>query len=315
MFGRKIPDHGDGINHQAGGAVFLDGVNLTKKKDYWLTTSHSFGNSIIKADDDGSPVQRRGIEGEGDGSSEQFFAMDLGDANPRSIHLMRFFRKLSAYTFQSDGKYSWQMTGKSVYHYKVKPAPSGYAYNNVYSELGHPGIVEVDDGLLVFFVGENPPLDNSMANPLIDQRRWRPDNPVPRNVAFVKVSSDLRTIMSPGARECTGSQFGNLCNTGVNFITNYSSPHESASRLKTFKLPSGRILLTYEIWNQRKYARTEMMEVDKDGNVVRGKWDSCVKMRLLSDDEPVVIKGKGIAYAGSAEGLVRYEICAGDECN
>lgn len=33
--------------------------------------------------------------------------------------------------------------------------------NNVYTELSAPGFEEMNDGFHVFFVGENPPLDNS----------------------------------------------------------------------------------------------------------------------------------------------------------
>mmetsp|Transcript_95922 Transcript_95922/g.213440 ORF Transcript_95922/g.213440 Transcript_95922/m.213440 type:complete len:722 (-) Transcript_95922:18-2183(-) len=267
-FSRQEPMHADGINHQAGHVWILDGSSLTTKQKFW-GASHSFDNSVMRA---------------GDGSS--FLVMDLGDAHPRSVQVKRLYRHLSAFTFTSDGVWSYKGTSKNVF-----PIKGAQGENKVYTELGHPGLTEVDDGLLALFVGEDSPKEGHWIN-------------APRDVGFVKVSSDLQTIMSPN----DGSH------TGLNYITDHSSKGESASRLKTFKLSSGRVLISYEIWTPSKYDRTELMELDKDGNVVRGKWDTCEHMRLPPADDTFVRNGKGIAYAGSDEGLIRYEICAGAEC-
>lgn len=68
--------------------------------------------------------------------------------------------------------------------------------NNVYTELSAPGFEEMEDGFHVFFVGENPPLDNTLANGLVG---------TPRNIGFVKVSKeDTRVILSDGATETGG---------------------------------------------------------------------------------------------------------------
>jgi hypothetical protein len=53
--------------------------------------------------------------------------------------------------------------------------------NNVYTELSSPGFEETSEGYNVFFVGENPPFDNSLTGSNIGS---------PRNIAFVKVSID-----------------------------------------------------------------------------------------------------------------------------
>ena len=54
--------------------------------------------------------------------------------------------------------------------------------NNVYTELASPGFLEVDDGFIFFFLGENPSLDNSKTGELLN---------TPRNIGFTKVSKDL----------------------------------------------------------------------------------------------------------------------------
>lgn len=51
-----------------------------------------------------------------------------------------------------------------------------------YTELGSPGIIEVDDGFLIFFLSETPSMDNTQVGSPFNS---------PRNVGFVKVSKDL----------------------------------------------------------------------------------------------------------------------------
>lgn len=261
--------HPDGKNHQAGHWWILNGSTLEKKQYHW-GASHSFANAAMRTED---------------GTS--FLGFDLGDANPRGVQIHRLDRHLGPFTWTSDGEWSYKKKSVTLYPIKGK-----HGENAIYSEIGHPGLVEVDDGILAFFVGEDSPQEGQWVN-------------APRDIGLVKVSSDLHTIMSP---DTTGRP------TGVNFITNHSSREELGTRLKTFKLSSGRILISYEIWTQHGYSRTELMELDKDGNVVRGKWDTCERMRLSPADDTLVRNGRGIAYAGSDEGLIRYEICAGAEC-
>jgi hypothetical protein len=291
----------DGKNHQAGHTWLVDGSSLqVKQKSFW-GSSHSFANSVVSLAD-------RAWE---DNSS--FLFMTLGDAYSRSVKVERIYRHMepaqcvdsytpgkmlnacySMYGSRTDDKWSYRVKNKK----DVYPIRGGTGQNAVYTEIGHPGLVEVDDGILAFIVSENNPKS---------VRGWPNFYNAPRDVGFVKVSRDVRTIMSPNT---TRTKY-----TGLNYITDQSPTGESASRLKTFKLSSGRILISYEIWSPQFYKRTELMELDKDGNVVRGKWDTCFKMQLPPADEPLVRNGKGIAYAGSDDGLIRYEICAGAECN
>lgn len=300
---RLLPMMADGKNHEGLNVKFLDGSTLAVKQGRDLVTSHSFSNTMLRSED---------LKG----TRTAVYGVDLGDNNPRGIHLSGWWNVREDYSFANrwtDGG-SWKVQHSDKVVYTMKASHSND--NGVYGEIAHPGPTEVDDGLLVFFTGEQAPLDNTKLGKWLNTAR---------DIGFVKVSSDLRTIMSPGATE-TGRTIGagnwfDASNRGINFITNHSSKDESASRLKTFKLSSGRILLTYEIWTSTphwkggSYIRTEMMEVDKDGNVVRRKWDTCFKMQLPSADDPLVRNGKGIAYAGNDEGLIRYEICAGNECS
>lgn len=54
--------------------------------------------------------------------------------------------------------------------------------NQVYTELAADGFLEVKDGYIVMFLGENPALDNSQTGESLNG---------PRNIGFVKVSKDL----------------------------------------------------------------------------------------------------------------------------
>lgn len=264
----------DGKNHESGHTFIINGSTLEVKQRLW-GASHSFGNSIIQAE------ERNEV------GARDFIKMDMGDAGPRGVQVTRLDRLLSAFTFSSDGAYYYRQRNNLVFPVKKNQR----YYNNIFSELGHPGVVQVKDGILAFFLGENSSITRHTYN-------------TPRDVGFVKLSSDARTIMSPNQGRTKG----------LNYITNYRPTKESASRLKTYRLSPERILISYEVWTPKKYSRTVLMELDKDGNVVRGKWDMCEKMQLPPQDDTFVRNGKGIAYAGSDQGLIRYEICAGDKC-
>jgi len=184
--------------------------------------------------------------------------------------------------------------------------------NQVYTEIGHPGVVEVEDGLLVFFAGEQPALDNTKIGANIN---------APRDIGFVKVSKDLQSILSPGVTETGGfynygGNWQDQTNEGIHFLTTSSSIDESVSRLKTFKLSADRILLTFEVWTPTEFVRTEFMVVDANGGVVAERWHVCFPMRLAIADDGALIGGKAVAYAGGPGGrLIRYEICADTSCS
>jgi hypothetical protein len=183
--------------------------------------------------------------------------------------------------------------------------------NRVYTEIGHPGVVEVDGGILTFFAGEQPPLDNTMIGDYLN---------APRDLGFVKVSQDLQTIQSNGEKETGGfynygGGWSEQENEGINWLTAFSSIDESVSRLKTYKISSSRVVLTYEIWTATDYVRSVALEVDANGTVLRGEWDTTFAMRLPVADDGLVIGGNAVAYAGAANGIiVRYELCVGSDC-
>lgn len=62
--------------------------------------------------------------------------------------------------------------------------------NRTYTELAAPGLVEQEDGVMVFFCGENLP------NPF-DNSRTKDYCNCSRNVGYVKVSKQFM-VLSPG---------------------------------------------------------------------------------------------------------------------
>lgn len=74
--------------------------------------------------------------------------------------------------------------------------------NDVYTELAHPGLIYTDDGgVIAVFAGEQPSLDNGMANGALNAAR---------NLAFVKVPFDLRNktaVLSDGTVNATPPVF------------------------------------------------------------------------------------------------------------
>merc|ERR1719512_531382 len=186
--------------------------------------------------------------------------------------------------------------------------------NYVYTELGHQGVIEVDDGYLVFFSGEQPSLDNSQARGILNTAR---------NVGFVKVAKDLSEgkVLSPGKSE-TGGYFGfngrwhRQENKGINFLTSLNNAvDKSVSRLKTARLQSDRVLLYWEIWSSTSYEHSQLMVVDDSGAVQTAPWTVHHPLRVAFQDDLHVKDGHAIAYAGAPDGrLIRYEFCLGGDC-
>ena len=139
--------------------------------------------------------------------------------------------------------------------------------SQVYTEIAHRAVLETDDdALLVFFSGERPPLDNGMA--------FGPHNAA-RNIGFVKVARDMADtgVKSSGPSETGGFfDFGGMWtpqkNLGVQWLTNFESLEDNASRLKAVPLPGGQVLLIYELWTGSAYVSTHLMTVNHDGEVI-----------------------------------------------
>lgn len=293
----------DGLNHQGAIAVVLDGATLNVVKNLGQTSGHSFSNSLMVASDG------------------TFLGMDLGDNFPRGIHVWRFdantnwFReKFNVYNFKT--KHATQSAGRAAYP-EVSTAQTTYYKwsndNNVYTELAHQGLIEVDDGLLVFFAGERPPLDNLRVGGVMNE---------PRNLGFVKVGKQLaqKVVLSSGAIESGGfynyaGQWSTQSNSGINFLTSFSSVDESVSRPKTSRLAVGQNLLLWEVWTKTSYVRTQAMVVDDNGAMLQPLLTSGYPVRLPIADDLRTVGDRAIAYAGTTSGqLVRFEICTGSNC-
>lgn len=222
MISRRMARDNDGLNHQGCIAMLLDASTLGVIKDFGQTSGHSWSNAIVL------------------GSDGTFLAMDLGDNYPRGIHVHRFPLK------DAQGRESMSIKHRVVYHFKVShgttpKSPAGKTYpkyseisterkifykwsndNDVYTEIAHNGVVETGDGgMLVFFAGEQPALDNSKTGDVLNS---------PRNLAFVKVPFDLadKRYLSAGPKETGGfydfgGSWSSLKNEGVVWLTTYSS--------------------------------------------------------------------------------------------
>eukprot|EP00929_Paragymnodinium_shiwhaense_P119478 TRINITY_DN91383_c0_g1_i1.p1 TRINITY_DN91383_c0_g1~~TRINITY_DN91383_c0_g1_i1.p1 ORF type:complete len:955 (-),score=119.55 TRINITY_DN91383_c0_g1_i1:326-3190(-) len=314
---RLMPAGGDGLNHQAGVAVLLDATSLEKIKS-WGISSHSWSNTIVQ-------MQNR--------TGSEFIAADLGDNYPRGLNVHRVTaggtpKKSSKVLYTYKTQHSKAKADGSCVHYGKDFGEPYYTSggqtfckhsndNRVYTELARPGIVVAPTGgFLVFFAGEQPALDNTRIGSQLNGAR---------DIGFVKVSDDLQEIMSEGKEETGGfytfgGSWKEQSHKGVNFITSYnqSSTDEVATRIKTFQLSPERFFLTFEVWGATgqgiDYKRTELMELDMNGSVIRDRWTSCWPLRQFLNNEVFVIGGKGVVYAGHAEGLMRYEICVGNDC-
>jgi len=250
------------------------------------TSSHNLGNTVNVASD---------------GS---FLSMQLCDNFPRGISLHRFMTSSSS----------------SFVPYRFKTC--GNNCNNVYTELAHPGVVEVSDGLVVFFAGEREPLDEdkSLVASVVN---------VGRNIGFIKVGKDLKEkqVLSPGQTEVNSH---GLTNRGINWLTNFTDPETSASRVKTARLEAGKTFLYWEVWSRSVYQYTQVMVVDDNGMPLTGPFIVPSPMALsYSDDMLVTGPEQVVAYAGTCDKkcafnsrtcesenchLVRYVFCVGSHC-
>lgn len=307
MLGRTMTKGGDGLNHQGGIAFVLNSSTLELIFNYGQTSGHSFGASIIPS------------------SLGSFLGMDLGDNYPRGVHLWRLSGSKKSrqnrlvYSFKTRHARSPGLGGATtfgVYDEISSKETTFYKWSNdnyVYTELGHPGLVETSDGILVFFAGEQPPLDSSKVGKSLNSAR---------NIGFVKVPEDLRSadVLSPGAEESGGFYtFGGSWkkqkNVGVSFITSETEMEQSVSRLKTAVLGSGQILLLFEIWSATKYNRSEYLIVDGNGTIQVPQAPVGHNFQLPFADNPILVNGHVVTYAGTAQGhLVRYEMCATGSC-
>ena len=171
-----------------------------------------------------------------------------------------------------------------------------------YTVLAHEGLVVTRDrGLLVFFSGEQPSLDNGRATTFLNAAR---------NLAFVKVPLELgnKTFSSKGPRETGGfytfnGQWTTVVNEGVTWLTDHTSLDRNVCRIKTAHLKHNTILLLYEIWTAFAFVQTEFMVVDENGKILQ---DATVlsgpqlgyTIRLPPTDDLAVVDSHAVFYQG-----------------
>jgi len=282
----------DGLNHHTATAYIVDSNSLGLKKKLGWTSSHSFGNTLRM-------------------ENGRFIGMDLGDNAPRGVH---------PWSIQS-GRLN---KGKLAFTFKTKHLKNNAKKSNdnkCYTELAHPGIEDVGDGVLIFFAAEGPPfLDNSKAR-----------EAMPRNLAAVKMSKDFKTFLSTGLEDTGGyynywSKFRSQKVEGVKFYTNYKGEGQSAdsvTRPRTARL-GNRTLLVWEVWKRagkddwrygrdagaQGYQRTEYIEVDDNGDAL-GSVTVLPNTKLRFDhmSDPIARDGRMVVYGSSHDfKLSRYTI-------
>jgi len=307
VLARTMTQSSDGLNHQGAIAIVIEASSLSVVRNRGQTSGHSFANSLTLSKD---------------GS---FLGMDLGDNYPRGVNVWKFdavgswpnfIGMFNVYSFKTRHQTS-SSNGRFPEYTEVSTAETKYYKwsndNNVYTELGHSGLHEVDDGILIFFAGESPPLDNSEVGAVLNK---------PRNVGFVKVGQDLasKTVLSPGGSSTGGfydygGSWQTQTNTGINFLTGYNAAQGTVSRLKSARLGTGKVLLLWEVWSPASFVSTHAMTVNDDGVVVQEKEMLNYPMRLPIQDDLRVKDGRAVAYAGSKSGhIIRYEVCVGSSC-
>ena len=298
----------DGLNHQGAFAVVFDAQTLDVAASWGQTSGHSFGSYLTSASTSGG-----------------FLGIDHGDNFPRGVHLHRFDRDHRSsrvvYTFKTKhGTTPRNPAGVEFPIYdEITEGTLSYRWsndNNVYGELG--AVIETPDGLVVSFIGEPNPdgfaLDGTrlMHDYLSD----------PRNVGLVTVRHDFeRASEGPGRNVVTDdlvvshhetsiTESGGFYafngswhpqrNAGLRWLTSYTDANsEHASRLKTIALPSGSIMLIWELWSRTAFRGVRFTIVDAvGGQVVPETSVTDRTMRLSRVDDPLAHGDRAILLNG-----------------
>ena len=287
----------DGLNHQGGICVLFNPQTLQIIIDHGVTSSHSFGNSIIILKD------------------SSFLGMDLGDSYPRGINIWTFDKSKKkskvVYTFKTlHGSTPSPYTGGPTYPIYTEISIGGKTFykwsndNKTYSELGAPGIVELNDGFSVFFVGESPSLDNSKVGENLNAAR---------NIGFVKIDKNLSNILSIGKNEKGGfydfgGKFNNQENKGIVWITQKTNKNNNVSRLKNARIGTNKNLLLFECWTPDNYLYTAFAVCDDNGKLIIPETKVDYPIRLHKADNVFVINGKVLFISGKNGNKISYYI-------
>jgi hypothetical protein len=315
VISRTMTQSSDTLNHQGAIAVVLNASTLTVTKNLGQTSGHSFGNSITLS------------------SAGDFVGIDLGDNYPRGINMWRFnstmIRSKLVYQFKTaHGKKAQSPAGVTYDPYPEISDPAlnitYYKWSNdnaVYTELAHPGVIELTGAFLVLLQGEQPALDNSKVGKALN---------APRDIGLVLVSKDMRntTVLSTGKTESAGFYtFGGTWTSqtlsGVQWLTAHAATtttdaagkvttayNQNACRLKTTRIAEGRNVLLYEIWTAFDYVETRLMEIDDTGKITQPAVAVPFPVRLQYADDSFNPKGTQdmVVFSGSDGRLVRYQV-------
>jgi len=318
--------------HQGAIAVVFNATDLSITKNTGQTSSHSFAQSVT-------------LSTEANGAT--FIGADMGDNYPRGLNLHRIERSESGtWTRKSRVVYSFKTGHCSIdtsglnatakvlavngacHNYPVwdtdplsrnisTPNRTYYKYsndNNVYTELAHPGSIELPGGkLMVIFAGEQPSLDITMIGSAHN---------APRNLGLVIVSATLNgTVFSDGPVETGGFySFGGGWspqeNRGIVWLTDFTGSSvetwESATRIRATRVGSGakeKVLLLYEVWQYNNYLRTEFMLIGLDGSILRDPTRLQYPLRLDPTGEPAAAAdGSLVVYGAEDSRLTRFSL-------
>jgi len=210
--------------------------------------------------------------------------------------------------------------------------------NDIYSQTANPAIAEVEDGLIVFFLGEFPPFESMP---------WKTR---PFDVGFLKLAKNLTTVFEglPNEHPDYGNgkyvyynmeaeeQIGE--NRGINTLSQFHRSQQytpeqcprkcrscncmmqQARHLKTYRLSNNEVLAVYEIWRSHdgdwagSYVQSKFVVLDKNGVRKRPDWSPKHLLQFPMHDSGFVKDGKGVMYTGTPGGLLRYEYCVGNTC-
>jgi hypothetical protein len=297
ILGRIMHASTDGLNHQGGVAAVFDAQTLALTKNLGQTSGHSFDN-VLTRDAQGN-----------------FLGIDLGDNYPRGLNIHRFNAtdrtSRVVYTFKTEhGRTATSPAGVTYPRYDEISTDTTPFYkwsndNRTYTELG--GVIDTPQGLVAVFAGERPSLDNRRVGSTLNDARNLAMVTVKRDFAYAPMSSvvpdDL--MVYPGNPETASYYtFGGVQmsqrNTGVRWLTNYSSTSENASRVKVHPNGNGDALILWEKWTPDSYQNTYAMTVRADGTITQQPVALGSTFRLNRRDDLFDSAGRIYAVAGDA---------------
>ena len=123
------------------------------------------------------------------------------------------------------------------------------------------------------------------------------------------------SVLSPGPTTTGGfydfhAKWRTQQNKGVNWITDFTSIEENASRLRAIKLSDGEtILVLYEIWTGKKFVSSQLMTLDLNGRITRGPRTARVPYDLpYADDLSRTAGNTAVFFSGGEGKLIRFEV-------